>query len=162
MRLNLAKCTFGVQAGKFLGFLLTRRGIETNPDKFQAIINMRSPSSIKEVQIVTGRLAALSRFLSCVGNKAFSFFASIKKENFEWTPECEDPFSKIKSFLSRPPILHHPTTSAIMFLYPSISDNTMSSILVQDSDSGEKPIYFINKVFLGAELRHQKIECLAL
>jgi hypothetical protein len=80
IRLNPAKCSFGVQAGKFLGFLLTRRGIEANPDKCQAIIDMRSPSSIKEVQQLTGRLAALSRFLSCAGDKAFSFFASIKKK----------------------------------------------------------------------------------
>jgi len=58
MRLNPAKCTFGVQAGKFLGFLLTRRGIEANLDKCQAIINMRSPTNIKEVQQLTGRLAA--------------------------------------------------------------------------------------------------------
>jgi len=78
MRLNPAKCTFGVQAGKFLGFLLTSRGIEANPDKCQAI--MRSPCSIKEVQQLTGRLATLSRFLSCAGDKAFAFFASIKKK----------------------------------------------------------------------------------
>ncbi|PNY16673.1 hypothetical protein L195_g013398, partial [Trifolium pratense] len=65
MRLNPAKCSFGVQAGKFLGFILTHRGIEANPEKCQVIINMRSPSSVKEVQQLTGRIAALSRFLSC-------------------------------------------------------------------------------------------------
>jgi hypothetical protein len=93
IRLNPTKCSFEVQAGKFLGFLLTRRGIEANPEKCQAIINMRSPSNIKEVQQLTGRLAALSRFLSCAGDKAFTFFASIKKkERFEWTPECEEAF----------------------------------------------------------------------
>jgi len=97
---------------------------------------MQNPSNIKEVQQLTRRLAALSRFLSCAGNKAFSFFASIKKkENFEWTPECEDAFSRIKYILS------------ILFLYLSISDNAMSSMLVEDSDSGEKPIYFIIKSF---------------
>jgi hypothetical protein len=49
MRLNSVKCSFGVQAGKFLGFMLTRRGIEANPEKCQAIINVRSPTSVKEV-----------------------------------------------------------------------------------------------------------------
>jgi hypothetical protein len=89
-----------VQAEFFLCFLLTRRGIEANPDKCQAIINMRSPSSIKEVQQLTGRLAALSRFLSCAGDKAFSFFASIrKKEKFEWTSECEDVFQQVNFFI---------------------------------------------------------------
>jgi len=80
MRLNPAKCTFGVQAGKFLGFLLTSRQIEANPHKCQAIINMRSPCNVKEAQQLTGRLAALSRFLLCAGDKAFAFFASIKKK----------------------------------------------------------------------------------
>jgi len=163
MRLNPAKCTFGVQAGKFLGFLLMRRGIEANPDKCQTIINMRSPANIKEVQQLTGRLTTLSRFLSCTSDKAFSFFTSIKKKGeFEWTSDCEDAFNKIKTFLSSPPILHRPTNGAILFLYLSISDNAMSSILVQDSDTGEKPIYFISKIFRGAELRYQKIELLAL
>jgi hypothetical protein len=106
IRLNPTKCSSGVQAGKFLGFLLTRRCIEANPDKCQAIIDMRRPSSIKEVQKLAGRLAALSRFLSCAGDNAFSFFASIKKmEKFEWTPECEDAFQQVKKFLSIPPIL---------------------------------------------------------
>jgi len=115
MRLNPANCTFGVEAGNFLGFLLTSRGIEANLDKCQAIINMRSPCSIKEVQQLTGRLVALSRFLSCAGNKAFAFFASIKKkEKFEWTSECEEAFTNIKEFLSSPPVLHHPSPGATL------------------------------------------------
>jgi hypothetical protein len=134
IRLNPTKCSFGVQARKFLGFLLTRRGIEANPDKCQAVIDMRSPSSIKEVQQLTGRLVALSRFLSCVGDKAFSFFASIKKkEKFEWTLECEDTFLQIKKFLSSPPILQRPSTHAILFLYLAIFENAMSTVLVEDS-----------------------------
>jgi hypothetical protein len=159
MRLNPTKCSFGVQAGKFLGFLLTKRGIEANPYECQAIIDMRSPSNIKEVQQLTGRLATLSRFLSYVGDKAFSFFASIKKkEKFEWTTECEEAFQKIKVFLFIPPILHRPSKDTILFLYLAISDNAMSSVLVEDSETGEKPIYFVSRVFKGAELRYQKIE----
>ncbi|MCI57467.1 hypothetical protein A2U01_0078718, partial [Trifolium medium] len=59
--------------------MLTNRGIEANPDKCQDIIDMRSPSSIKEVQQLTGRIATLSRFLSCTGEKAFHFFATLRK-----------------------------------------------------------------------------------
>ncbi|MCI55802.1 hypothetical protein A2U01_0077053, partial [Trifolium medium] len=59
--------------------MLTSRGIEANPEKCQAIIDMRSPTSVKEVQQLTGRIAALSRFLSCAGEKAFHFFATLKK-----------------------------------------------------------------------------------
>ncbi|GAU43891.1 hypothetical protein TSUD_399390 [Trifolium subterraneum] len=95
--LNPAKCSFGVQSGKFLGFLLTHRGIEANPDKCQAIINMRSPTSVKEVQQLTGRIAALSRFLSCSGEKACHFFFTLRKsERFTWSPQCEEAFQKSK------------------------------------------------------------------
>ena len=59
MKLNPNKCTFGVEGGKFLGFMLTHRGIEANPNKCQAIVDMRSPKNIKEVQKLLGRLTAL-------------------------------------------------------------------------------------------------------
>jgi len=120
MRLNPAKCTFGVQEGKFLGFLLTSRGIEANLDKCQAIINMMSPCNTKEVQQLTGRLGALSRFLSCADDRAFTFFASMKKkEKLEWTPECEEAFNNVKKFLSSPLyyIAHHQGLFCL-FTYP--------------------------------------------
>ena len=60
MKLNLVKCAFGVSAGKFLGFIVNNRGIEENPDKIKVVFDMPSPSSIKEVQRLTGRIAALS------------------------------------------------------------------------------------------------------
>jgi len=63
LRLNPEKCVFGVDRGKFLGFMLTQRGIEVNPKKCKAIIEMRSPTTIKEVQRLIGRLTAISRFL---------------------------------------------------------------------------------------------------
>jgi len=67
LKLNLDKCVFEVKAGKLLGFLLTERGIEANPDKCVTILNMKSPSNVKEVQRLTGRMAVLSRFLPRAG-----------------------------------------------------------------------------------------------
>ena len=64
LKLNPEKCIFGVEAGKFMGFLLSERGIEANPDKCAAILAMRSPATVKEVQQLTSRMAALSRFVS--------------------------------------------------------------------------------------------------
>ena len=71
LKLNPEKCIFGVEAGKFLGFMLTERGIKANHDKCTAIIAMRSPTSVKEVQHLTERMVALSRFVSAGGEKAF-------------------------------------------------------------------------------------------
>jgi len=68
-----------VEVGKFLGFLLTKRGIEANPDKCATIIGMRSPTNVKEVQQLTGHMAALSRFLSANGNKGYPFSQCLKK-----------------------------------------------------------------------------------
>ena len=74
MKLNPAKCAFGVSAGKFLGFIVNNRGIEANPDKIKVMLDMPSPSSIKEVQRLTGRIAAFSRFISRASDKCQSFF----------------------------------------------------------------------------------------
>lgn len=63
MRLNPAKCTFGVVVGKFLGFMLTEKGIEANPDKCTTILSMKSPRNLKEIQRLVGRLTALARFI---------------------------------------------------------------------------------------------------
>ena len=69
MKLNPAKCVFGIASGKFLGFMVSQKGIEVNPKKVQAIINMTSPKTVKEVQKLTGRIAALNGFVSRVTNK---------------------------------------------------------------------------------------------
>jgi len=86
LKLNPEKCVFGVEAGKFLGFMLTERGIEAKPDKCAAIIAMRSPTSVKEVQQLTGRMAALSRFVSAGGEKGHRYFQCLKRNSrFAWT-----------------------------------------------------------------------------
>ena len=79
MKLNPAKCAFGVSAGKFLGFIVNNRGIEANPDKIKAVLDMPPPSSIKEVQHLTGRIAALSQFVSKASDKCQPFFQVLKK-----------------------------------------------------------------------------------
>ena len=74
MKLNLAKCAFGVSAGKFLGFIVNNRGIEANPDKIKAVLDMLPPSNIKDIQRLTGRIVALSRFVSRASDKCRPFF----------------------------------------------------------------------------------------
>ena len=88
MKLNPGKCAFGVTAGKFLGFMVSQRGIEANSDKIRAIIEMKPPRNVKEVQSLNGKVAALNRFVSTVTNKCLPFFRTLKK-SFEWTDECQ-------------------------------------------------------------------------
>ena len=73
LKLNPEECVFGVEAGKFLGFLLTEHGIEANPEKCAPILAMRSPTLVKEVQQLPGQLAALSRFVSAGGDKGHPY-----------------------------------------------------------------------------------------
>ena len=88
MKLNLSKFDFKVSFGKFLRFMVSHRGIEANPDKIQAILNMEPPRNIKEVQSFTEQVAAFNRFVSKATNKCLPFFKVLKKA-FEWTDECQ-------------------------------------------------------------------------
>ena len=102
MKLNPSKCAFGVSLGKFLGFIVNNRGIEANPDKIKAVLDMPSPSSITEVQRITGRIAVLSRFVSRASDKCQPFFQILKKA-FQWDAHCEEAFVALKKYLSSPP-----------------------------------------------------------
>ena len=90
MKLNPSKCTFRVALGKLLGFMVSLRGIESNPEKVQAILEMASLKTVKEVQI-TGRIAALNRIVSKATEKCLPFFKTLK-QTFVWTDKCEKAF----------------------------------------------------------------------
>ena len=84
MKLNPRKCTFRVTIGKFLGFMVFKRGIEVNLDKIWAIMEMAPPRNIKEVQSLNGKVAALNRFMSKATDKCLPFFCTLKK-SIEWS-----------------------------------------------------------------------------
>ena len=87
MKLNPGICAFGVTVGKFLGFMVLQRGIEANSDKIRAIMEMKPPKNVKEVQSLNGKVAVLNRFMSRATEKCLPFFRTLKK-SFEWTDEC--------------------------------------------------------------------------
>ena len=90
MMLNPNKCTFAVRAGKFLGFMVSQRGIEANPEKIQAILDIESPWRGKEVQKLTGCITVLNRFVSRSTDKCLPFFNILRgSKEFVWTEECE-------------------------------------------------------------------------
>ena len=103
-KLNPSKCTFEVSSGKFLGFMVSQRGIEVNPDKIQAIMNMEPPKNVKEVQSLTRRVATLNRFVSKATDKCLPFFKVLRKA-FEWTDECQKAFQDLKVYLTIAPLL---------------------------------------------------------
>src|ERR1700731_3762635 len=101
--LNPEKCSFGVDAGKLLGFLVSQRGIEANPEKIKAIEDMSPPRSVREVQKLTGCMAALSRFISRLGDRGLPFFKQLRQhDRFKWSQESEEAFQNLKRYLSSP------------------------------------------------------------
>ena len=77
-KLNPSKCIFGVPSSILLDYIIKARGIEPNPDKVFAITNMKWPTCIKDIQKLTGCMAALSRFISSLGEKGLPFFKLLK------------------------------------------------------------------------------------
>jgi len=163
LKLNPEKCIFGVDAGKFLGFLLTERGIEANPDKCASILAMRSPATVKEVQQLTGRMAALSHFVSASGEKGHPYFQCLRRnKKFVWSKECEEAFVKLKEYLASPPVLCKPLVGTPLRLYFAVTERAVSAMLAQDQDQAQKPIYLVSKVLQGPEVRYQALEKAAL
>jgi len=163
LRLNPEKCVFGVKAGKFLGFMLTERGIEANPNKCTTIINMKSPSCIREVQQLTGRMVALARFLAKGGDRGHPYFQCLQKNNkFQWTPDCEQAFTELKEYLSRPLVLSRPEVGILLQMYITVTEHAINSVLVQEKEGAQRPIYFVSRLLRVAEKRYPTLEKTAL
>ena len=106
MKLNPSKCVFGVTVGKFLGFMVSQRGVEVNPEKVRAIVELEPPRTMKEVQSLNGKNTALNRFVSKATDKCLPFFRTLRK-SFEWTDECQKACEDLKKYISSPP--HSPS-----------------------------------------------------
>lgn len=105
-RLNLKKCTFRVRADKFLGFYLTKKEIEVNPNKCEGVVKMSSLTSKKYVQKLNSMLITIKRFISKFAQLALPFYRLLRKEaKFEWTLECKKAFKSLKRVLATPPVL---------------------------------------------------------
>ena len=157
MKLNPSICAFGVSLGKFLGFMVSQRGIEANPEKVRAILEMSSLKTVKEEQSLTGRVATLNRFVSKATNKCLPFFKTLKQA-FVWTEECETAFQELKCYLSNPPLLSPCKEGEDLFLYSAISVTTVSAALIREKNKIQFPMYYISQAFQGAEARYPMIE----
>ncbi|KAI5342523.1 hypothetical protein L3X38_010398 [Prunus dulcis] len=163
MRLNPTKCAFGVASGKFLGFMISQRGIEANPEKIQAILDMTIPKTVKDIQSLTGRVAALTRFISKATDRYAPFFKALKgtKRNITWTAECDTTFSELKEYMGRAPLLSTPEHGDILVVYLSVSASAVSSVLIRSKDNAEHPVHYVSKALQDAEVRYPDIEKLA-
>ena len=130
--MNASKCSFGVGSGKFLGYMVTHRGIEVNPDQIKAVNNLQPPRNPKEVQKLIGMMAALNQFISRSAERCKPFFFLLlhKWKEFEWSEECVLAFQELKQYLSHPPIMSSPVVDEVLFAYLAIALYAISLVLI--------------------------------
>jgi len=144
MKLNPSKCAFRVMAGKFLGFMVSQRGIKVNPDKIQAIMKLTPPKTVKEVQSLNCKIAVLNRFVSRATDKYLPFFYTLKK-SFEWMTECQQEFEDLKTYLSSLPLLSLSKPREELFLHLIVAPASVSGTLVREENGVQKPVYFTSR-----------------
>nr|XP_043629940.1 uncharacterized protein LOC122601246 [Erigeron canadensis] len=166
MKLNPSKCSFGMEEGKFLGHIITPNGIKANPKKIQAVLDMASPRTKKQVQSFNGKLAALARFLSKSAERSLPFFRTLKgclrKQDFSWSAEAEEAFKDMKKFLADLPTLTAPIAGETLTLYLAASKECVSAVLLAERNNGQMPMYFVSRALKGPKINYPCLEKLAL
>ena len=160
MKLNPNKCAFGVSSGKFLGFMVSYRGIKANPNKIQAILDIKPSRNIKEVQSLAGQVATLNMFVSKATDKCLPFF-KVLKTVFEWTDECQKALLDLKTYLTTTPLLSPSVLGEELYLYLVVSSHALSSTLIIEEVRVQKPIYYTSRAIRGAKGQYLMMEKLA-
>jgi len=144
LRLNPAKCSFGVKSGKLLGFVVSDKAIEVDLDKVKAIQSMPPPKTERDVKGFLRRLSYITRFISQLTTTCDPIFHLLRKKNPRiWNEECEEAFEKIKQYLLNPPLPVPPVPEKLLILYLTVTETTMVYVLGQHDKTGrkEKTIY---------------------
>ncbi|XP_042441363.1 uncharacterized protein LOC122026701 [Zingiber officinale] len=159
MKLNPLKCLFEVKGEKFLGYLVTERGIEANPEKVQVLKEMHPPQNLKETQKLVGRITALSRFISRSADRAAPFFKVLRKASkFQWDEECTKTFEELKKYLETLPSLFKPVVGEPLWVYLLATPEAVGAVLVKEHDNVQRPVYFFSHLLKGAESRYTTLE----
>jgi hypothetical protein len=165
VKLNPEKCVFGVPRGMLLGYIVSQRGIKANPEKVATLERMGPIRDLKGVQKVLGCLAALSRFISRLGEKGLPLYRLLKKhERFSWTVEAQDALDKLKASLAHAPILTPPQDSEPLYLYIAATAQVVSAIIVVERTEEEhtllvqRPVYYISEVLSETKARYPQVQ----
>jgi hypothetical protein len=165
VKLNPEKCVFGVSRGMLLGYIVSQRGIEPNPEKVVALNRMGPIRDLKGVQKVLGCLANLSRFISRLGEKGLPLYRLLKKhERFSWTVEAQEVLDKLKATLTHAPILTPPQGGEPLYLYVAATTQVVSTVIVVErAEEGhtlpvQRPVYYISEVLFETKAGYPQIQ----
>jgi hypothetical protein len=165
VKLNPEKCVFGVPRGMLLGYIVSQRGIETNPEKVAALERKGPIRDLKGVQRVLGCLVALSRFISRLGEKGLPLYRLLKKhERFSWTAEAQEALDKLKASLTHAPILTPPQDDEPLYLYVAATTQVVSVVIVVErTEEGhtlpvQRPVYYISEVLSDTKTCYPQVQ----
>ena len=168
IKLNPEKCVFGVPSGKLLSFIVSNRGIEANPAKIRALSQLPIPIDLKHIQKLTGCVAALSRFISRLGEKALPLYRLLQRtEHFEWTDAATAILEEIKALLATNPVLTAPNMGEPMLLYIAATNQVVSAVIVVEREADghkfplQKPVYYVSTVLTPCKSRYPHYEKIA-
>jgi hypothetical protein len=152
-----------VKKGKFLGYLVSTKGIEANPSKIEAILRMEPPNSKKGAQRLVGRLTSLNRFISRSVERNLPFFEILKSaEVFQWGPAQQKAFEELKQYLIDLTTLTPPSSGTLLLLYVAASHAAVSVTLVQEKQDGQikkqAPVYFVSEVLSPSKKNYTELE----
>ncbi|GJU92048.1 reverse transcriptase domain-containing protein [Tanacetum coccineum] len=142
MKFYLKKCSFGVEEGKFLHYMVMSEGIQANPKKTKAVADMQSPKTLKEMQSLSGKRAALNRFLSrSAGQQAFQ---------------------KFKKLIMELLMLTTPGLKETLYVYLAASKEAVSGVLIADRKGKQASVWYISRILHEAERNYAPLEKLVL
>jgi hypothetical protein len=164
VKLNPEKYIFGAPRGMLLGFVVSECGIEANPEKISAIMDMGPIKNLKGVQRVSGSLAASSPFIARLGERSPPLYKLMKSDHFTWTPEAQEALESFKNMLKSPPILTALIPEEPMLLYISATTQVVSAALVVEREEPERsqkvqqPVYFVSEVLSNSKMRYRQMQ----
>ncbi|GJU97607.1 reverse transcriptase domain-containing protein [Tanacetum coccineum] len=168
MKLNLKRCSFRVEEGNFLGYMVTSEGIRANPAKTKDIAEMQSPRTWGEMQSLAGKLAALNHFLSRSAKKSLPFFKTLKditkadKHDYRWIEKAKNAFQELKKMILDLPALTTLLLKETLFIYLAASKEAVSAVLLVVRKGKQYPIHYISKTLHDAEQNYALLEKMAL
>ncbi|XP_021714878.1 uncharacterized protein LOC110682840 [Chenopodium quinoa] len=143
--------------------MVSERGIDANPDKVNAVLEMKQPKTIRDIQRLTGRMAGLTRFISKSADKALPFFVALRQNKaFEWGKEQRDALEVVRNNLRSLPTVARPERGELLQLYTSASPKTIAVVLLIERKKIQMPVYFVSHVLSATERRYPIIEKMAL
>ncbi|GKD77450.1 reverse transcriptase domain-containing protein [Tanacetum coccineum] len=160
MKLNPKKCSFGVEEGPFLGHLITKHGIKVNFLKVKVATNLDQPRTLKDIQSLNGKLAALSLFLSKGAERSLAFFKVLKgcknKKSIQWTTEADKALEKMKKLIQSLPTITAPRVGETLKMHLAASKESISVVLAAKRNEGWTPIYFVSRVGTNIQEKDKK------